>query len=104
VLARRVASGWSLALVLSASLVGGLVASGGAVISNESDAPIEESGSANPSAICHSTLLKRGESPAAQPQRTAARRGHHSSDTAAAAWPVLAGHRLANGLRAPLRC
>jgi hypothetical protein len=104
VFVRRVASGWSFAVVLSASLVGGLVGAGGAVISHESDAPIEESESANSSAICHLTSLKRGDAPAAQPLRVATLRGHHSSNTAGAVWPASAGHRLANGLRAPLRC
>jgi hypothetical protein len=96
--------GWSFALVLIASLFGGLAPSAGRAASSESDAPVEETESTGHLAICSPTSLKRGETPAQQPLHTLARRGHASSNPAAVVLPVLSGHRLANGLLAPLRC
>jgi hypothetical protein len=85
-------------------LLGGTTACLGQALSSESDAPIEQYGGSEELAICAPHFPKRREASASVGVPHVTRGGHPCVNAVATVAPTIAGHRLANGLRAPLRC
>jgi hypothetical protein len=92
------------AVVACCVLLGGAGASLGQALANESDAPVEQTSVSEDVAICTPHSPKRREALSNQRVSGFTRGGHRCISAVTAVPPVLAGHRLANGLCAPLRC
>ncbi len=90
--------------ILCCALFGGASHCLGQVLSSESDTPVEECELSQHLAICLPQSLKRRDASPGVPLRIVTRRGHPSSNAAIAVRPAVRGHRLSNGLLAPLRC
>ncbi|MEX0675913.1 MAG: hypothetical protein WD063_02480 [Pirellulales bacterium] len=76
----------------------------GRILSSESDAAGEECGSSKHLALSAPGSQHGRENSHSAPARMATHRGRSDSSTVRRGLPFHCGHRLSNGLRAPLRC